>query len=55
MPARKYTEQQRLAFLALIDRGGAVRAAAFGRRREAGSRLPMDEASGAVDPAERAA
>ena len=29
MPARKYTEQQRLAFLALIDRGGSVRAAAL--------------------------
>ncbi|NYI40411.1 IS30 family transposase [Demequina lutea] len=29
MPARKYTEQQRLAFMALIDRGGSVRAAAI--------------------------
>jgi len=29
MPARKYTEQQRLAFMALIDRGGSVRAAAL--------------------------
>jgi len=28
MPARKYTEQQRLEFMALIDRGGSVRAAA---------------------------
>lgn len=28
MPARKYTELQRLAFMALIDRGGSVRAAA---------------------------
>ena len=28
MPARKYTEQQRLEFVALIDRGGSVRAAA---------------------------
>ena len=27
MPARKYTEEQRLEFLALIDRGGSVRAA----------------------------
>jgi transposase InsO family protein len=30
MPARKYTEQQGLAFLGLIDRGGSVRAAALG-------------------------
>jgi IS30 family transposase len=29
MPARKYTEQQRLAFMALIDRGGSVRTAAL--------------------------
>lgn len=29
MPARKYTEQQRLAFMALIDRSGSVRAAAL--------------------------
>lgn len=29
MPAKKYTEQQRLDFLALIDRGGSVRAAAL--------------------------
>ena len=29
MPARKYTELQRLAFMALIDRGGSVRAAAI--------------------------
>jgi IS30 family transposase len=29
MPARKYTEHQRLAFMALIDRGGSVRAAAI--------------------------
>jgi IS30 family transposase len=29
MPARKYTEQQRLEFMALIDRGGSVRAAAI--------------------------
>jgi IS30 family transposase len=28
MPARKYTEEQRLEFMALIDRGGSVRAAA---------------------------
>lgn len=28
MPARKYTERQRVAFMALIDRGGSVRAAA---------------------------
>lgn len=28
MPARKYTELQRLEFMALIDRGGSVRAAA---------------------------
>ena len=28
MPSRKYTEEQRLAFMALIDRGGSVRAAA---------------------------
>lgn len=28
MPARKYTEQQRIAFMAIIDRGGSVRAAA---------------------------
>ncbi len=28
MAARKYTEQQRLAFMALIDQGGSVRAAA---------------------------
>jgi len=28
MPARKYTEQQRVAFMAVIDRGGSVRAAA---------------------------
>lgn len=28
MPARKYTEQQRRKFMALIDRGGSVRAAA---------------------------
>lgn len=28
MPARKYTEQQRLEFMTLIDRGGSVRAAA---------------------------
>ncbi|WP_444665202.1 transposase [Cellulomonas sp. CW35] len=27
MPARKYTDEQRLEFLALIDRGGSVRAA----------------------------
>src|SRR4051812_34809617 len=29
MAARKYTEQQLLAFMALIDRGGSVRAAAL--------------------------
>ena len=29
MPARKYTEQQRLEFMAVIDRGGSVRAAAI--------------------------
>jgi IS30 family transposase len=29
MPARKYTQQQRLAFMVLIDRGGSVRAAAL--------------------------
>ena len=29
MPTRKYTEQQRLEFMALIDRGGSVRAAAI--------------------------
>ncbi len=29
MPARRYGEQQRLVFLALIDRGGSVRAAAL--------------------------
>ena len=29
IPARKYTEEQRLAFVALIDRGGSVRAAAI--------------------------
>ena len=28
MPARKYTEDQRLDFMAVIDRGGSVRAAA---------------------------
>jgi IS30 family transposase len=28
MPARVYSEQQRLAFMTLIDRGGSVRAAA---------------------------
>ena len=28
MPARKYTEAQRLEFMALIDRGGSIRAAA---------------------------
>ena len=28
MPARKYTERQRVTFMALIDRGGSVRAAA---------------------------
>ena len=27
MPARKYTEQQRLEFMTVIDRGGSVRAA----------------------------
>lgn len=29
MPARKYSEEQRLKFMALIDRGGSVRAAAL--------------------------
>jgi IS30 family transposase len=29
MPAKKYSEEQRLAFMALIDRGGSVRAAAL--------------------------
>lgn len=29
MPVRKYTEQQRLVFLALLDRGGSVQAAAL--------------------------
>ena len=29
MPARKYTEQQRLEFMTVIDRGGSVRAAAI--------------------------
>lgn len=28
MPARKYTDEQRIAFMAVIDRGGSVRAAA---------------------------
>jgi hypothetical protein len=26
MPARKYTQQQRLEFMTVIDRGGSVRA-----------------------------
>lgn len=30
MPARKYKEAHRLAFRALIDRGGPIRAAALG-------------------------
>lgn len=29
MPAKKYTDQQRREFMALIDRGGSVRAAAI--------------------------
>jgi len=29
MPARKYTQQQRLEFMPVIDRGGSVRAAAI--------------------------
>jgi transposase InsO family protein len=29
MPARKYTQQQRLEFMTVIDRGGSVRAAAM--------------------------
>ena len=41
MPARKYTEQQRLEFMALIDRGGSVRAAAIsvGVHPDAGYKL----------------
>jgi len=40
MPARKYTEAQRLEFMALIDRGGSVRAAAIavGAHPDAGYR-----------------
>jgi len=40
MPARKYTEEQRLQFMALIDRGGSVRAAALavGAHPDAGYR-----------------
>lgn len=40
MPARRYGEKQRLAFLALIDRGGSVRAAALtvGVHRDRGYR-----------------
>lgn len=44
MPGRKYTEEQRREFMALIDRGGSVRAAAVkvGVHPDAGHTLAVD-------------
>jgi hypothetical protein len=54
MPSRKYTEEQRLAFMALNDRGGSVRAAAIavGAHPDAGY---VWMKRGLVDPAQHAA
>ena len=43
MPARKYTEEQRLEFMGLIDRGGSVR---FVPRRSLSGRTPTLATSG---------